>query len=70
MNANDVIPIVKCTRNKCVLNPDYDGQYTFSYDIQGIFNLTVIKITKKHNGKKLICSDGSDSDYEVIEVSG
>ncbi|XP_060573098.1 uncharacterized protein LOC132731017 isoform X2 [Ruditapes philippinarum] len=72
MNATDVIPIVKCThnsQNKCFLTPDYEGQYRFTYDIQGSFNLTVIKITKEDNGRKLICSDGSDSDYEVIKVT-
>jgi hypothetical protein len=70
MYANNVTPIVKCTRNKCALTPDYEGQYTFTYDRHGIFNLTVIDMTKEDNGKKFICSDGSDIDSEVIKVTG
>ncbi|XP_060573199.1 uncharacterized protein LOC132731101 isoform X2 [Ruditapes philippinarum] len=69
MKATDIKPIAKCTQNNCFLTSENNGQYTFTYDIQGIFNLTVIEITKKDNGRKLICSDGSDSDYEVIQVS-
>ncbi|XP_060577803.1 uncharacterized protein LOC132734934 [Ruditapes philippinarum] len=69
MKATDIIPIAKCTQNNCVLTPEYNGQYTFTYDIQGILNLTIIEITKEDNGRKLICSDGSDSDYEVIKVT-
>ncbi|XP_060565917.1 uncharacterized protein LOC132724948 isoform X1 [Ruditapes philippinarum] len=69
MNAIDVIPIVKCSQNNCFLTPDYEGQYRFTYDRQGIFNLTVIQITKEDNGRKLICSDGTDSDSEIIKVT-
>ncbi|XP_060584584.1 uncharacterized protein LOC132740660, partial [Ruditapes philippinarum] len=69
MNATDVIPIVKCTQNKCFLTPVYEGQYSFIYDRHGIFNLTVTEITKEDNGRKLICSDGSDSDSEIIKVT-
>ncbi|XP_060573102.1 uncharacterized protein LOC132731019 [Ruditapes philippinarum] len=69
MCATDVIPIAKCIQHKCFLTPAYKGQYAFTYDIQGIFNLTVIEITKEDNGRKLICSDGSDSDSEVIKVT-
>jgi hypothetical protein len=70
IHATDVIPIAKCIQHECFLTPAYEGQYAFTYDIQGIFNLTVIEITKEDNGRKLICSDGSDSDSEVIKVTG
>jgi hypothetical protein len=68
--ATDVIPIAKCIQHECFLTPAYKGHYTFTYDKQGIFNLTVIEITKEDNGRKLVCSDGSDSDSEVIKVAG
>lgn len=71
MNGNSIISIAECVESSCNLNPAFNGQYAFSYNIeQGIYNLTVIKVTKKDNGKRLVCSDGSHTDFLVLKVNG
>lgn len=70
-NENNITPIAQCTRNVCKLNPVYVGLYTISFDMtQHIFNLTLIKVTMKDNGRKLVCSDGSHTDSRIIRVRG
>ncbi|XP_060580868.1 uncharacterized protein LOC132737581 isoform X2 [Ruditapes philippinarum] len=69
MNANDITPIAQCVKQSCKLNPAYLGQYTFSSDAdRNIFNLTIIKVTKKDDGRKLVCSDGSNIDSIILRV--
>ncbi|XP_060580684.1 uncharacterized protein LOC132737407 isoform X2 [Ruditapes philippinarum] len=69
MNANDITPIAQCVQRSCDLNPVYLGQYTFSFDVdRNVFNLTIIKVTKKDNGRKLVCSDGSNIDSIILRV--
>jgi hypothetical protein len=73
MNSNDITAISRCilVLNICDINPAYDGQYSISSDIpQGIFNLTIINVTAKDNGRKLVCSDGSHTDSITIRVRG
>lgn len=71
MDGNSIISIAECVERSCNLNPAFNGQYTFSYNIEeGIYNLTVIKVTKKDNGKRLVCSDGSHTDFLVLKVNG
>ncbi|XP_060604687.1 uncharacterized protein LOC132757425 isoform X2 [Ruditapes philippinarum] len=69
MNQNDISAIAQCIRNKCDINPKYNGQYKISYDeTNHIFNLTIINITMKDNGRKLVCSDGTSTDSQLIRV--
>jgi hypothetical protein len=71
MNQNDISPIAQCVQNKCDINPKYIEQYTLSYDERNhIFNLTIIKLTMKDNGRKLVCSDGTNTDSMIIRVRG
>lgn len=69
-NANDILPIAICRNNFCTMNPSYDDrQYNISFDKNRcIFNLTVLKVTMKDNGRKLVCSDGSHTDSKIISV--
>lgn len=67
--ANKITPIAHCVQNVCDLNPDYVGQYSISSDMTlGVFNLTIQNMTKKDNGRKLICSDGSHFDSYIVRV--
>ncbi|XP_060603253.1 uncharacterized protein LOC132756251 [Ruditapes philippinarum] len=69
MNLNDISPIAQCVRNRCDINPKYIDQYNISYDeTNHIFNLTIIKLTLKDNGRKLVCSDGTSTDSQLIRV--
>ncbi|XP_060603252.1 uncharacterized protein LOC132756250, partial [Ruditapes philippinarum] len=69
MNQNDISAIAQCIRNKCDINPKYIDQYKISYDeTNHIFNLTIIKLTMKDNGRKLVCSDGTNTDSQLIRV--
>jgi hypothetical protein len=71
MNANDITAIAQCVKRSCDLNPVYLGQYTFSFDVdRNVFNLTIIKVTNKDNGRKLVCSDGSNIDSVILSVKG
>ncbi|XP_060555842.1 uncharacterized protein LOC132716561 [Ruditapes philippinarum] len=71
MNLNDISPIAQCVRRKCDINPKYIDQYNISYDeTNHIFNLTIIKVTMKDNGRKLVCSDGTNTDSQFITVKG
>ncbi|XP_060581947.1 uncharacterized protein LOC132738461 [Ruditapes philippinarum] len=68
-NRNDKIAIAQCLQNVCDINPELEGQYNISFDSkQCIFNLTIIKVTMKDNGRNLVCSDGSHSDSYNITV--
>jgi hypothetical protein len=70
-NTNDISPIARCIRNECDINPKYIDQYKISYDeTNHIFNLTIIKLTMKDNGRKLVCSDGTSTDSQLIRVKG
>ncbi|XP_060554110.1 uncharacterized protein LOC132715152, partial [Ruditapes philippinarum] len=67
--ANSILRIARCDKTTCTLNPAYIGLYSISFDMtQGIFNLTIIKVTAEENGTKLICSDGSHSDSYILRV--
>jgi hypothetical protein len=67
--SDEVIPIAQCIRKVCDLNPDYVKDFEFSVDMtEGIFNLTMIKV--RNIGKKLVCSDGSHSDSQIIDING
>ncbi|XP_060585154.1 uncharacterized protein LOC132741086 [Ruditapes philippinarum] len=67
MNKNNSRAIAMCVLNTCTLNPDYGGQYSISADMQrNIFNLTILKITRKDDGRRLVCSDGSHTDSVLL----
>ncbi|XP_060600934.1 uncharacterized protein LOC132754331 isoform X2 [Ruditapes philippinarum] len=69
MNLNDISPIAQCVRNECDINPKYIDQYKISYDeTNHNFNLTIIKLTMKDTGRKLVCSDGTNTDSMIIRV--
>ncbi|XP_060600930.1 uncharacterized protein LOC132754330 isoform X2 [Ruditapes philippinarum] len=69
MNENDITPIAQCVRNNCAINSGYIHEYTISYDkTEYIFNLTIIKLTMKDNGRKMVCSDGTSTDTKFIRV--
>lgn len=68
-NAYDISSIATCIQNECAVDPMYDGQYIISFDkTSRIFNLTLIMVTMKDNGRRLVCSDGSHTDYTIIAV--
>jgi hypothetical protein len=70
MNANNITSIAQCVQQSCNLNPVYLGQYTFSSDVdRNIFNLTIIKVSMKDNGRKLVCSDGSNIGSQILKVT-
>jgi hypothetical protein len=71
LTGKDQIKIARCVENTCDQNPNYFGQYNFTFDVErGVFNLTIVKVTKDDNGRILVCSDGSDVDTRVIKISG
>ncbi|XP_060595357.1 uncharacterized protein LOC132749563, partial [Ruditapes philippinarum] len=62
MDAIDNKPIARCLKQVCSLNPKYVEQYNISFDMeQGYFDLTVQKVTMELNGRKFVCSDGSNT---------
>ncbi|XP_060557245.1 uncharacterized protein LOC132717713 [Ruditapes philippinarum] len=68
-NGNDNIKIAECVQNVCSINPDFERQYNISFDsARCIFNLTIMKVAMKDNGRNLVCSDGSHSDSYNITV--
>jgi hypothetical protein len=70
-NPDDISPIAQCIQNDCNLNPSFVGLYDIAFDkTRCVFNLTIIKATKKDNGRKLVCSDGSHSDFQILRVRG
>jgi hypothetical protein len=70
-NPSEISPIAKCILDQCDINPKYINQYNISYDeTNHIFNLTIIKLTMKDNGRKLVCSDGTSTDSQLISVKG
>jgi hypothetical protein len=70
-NAKEFSSIAMCIHNDCDINDEYVGQYRISFDkTLCIFNLTVINVTMKDNGRKLVCSDGSRTDSKIIAVRG
>ena len=71
MYENDVIPILDCVGKSCRINPNNLGKYEFTYDVnQGVFNLTIIHLSRNDIGKTYTCSDGYESDSEVISLEG
>ncbi|XP_060555843.1 uncharacterized protein LOC132716562 [Ruditapes philippinarum] len=70
-NPHETVQIAKCLRNgtECDINPKYIDQYNISYDeTNHIFSLTIIKVTMKDDGRKLVCSDGTNTDSKIIRV--
>lgn len=69
LNSYDATLIAHCVQNVCELNPKYYGQYDISADLQlYVFNLTIKNVTKEDDSRKLMCSDGIQSDSKSIKV--
>ncbi|XP_060580961.1 uncharacterized protein LOC132737645 [Ruditapes philippinarum] len=70
MNEKNETGIAWCVQNKCTLTPVYVGQYSISSDmLRKIFNLTILKVTMKDDGRRLVCSDGSYTDSVILRVN-
>lgn len=69
LNSYDATLIAHCVQNVCELNPKYYGQYDISVDLpRCVFNLTVTNVTMEDDSRRLMCSDGSQSDSKIIKV--
>jgi hypothetical protein len=69
MNPHDITPIAQCVSHNCAINPEFINLYNISYDKkEGIFNLTIMKLTMKDNGRKFVCSDGTNIDSKMLRV--
>jgi hypothetical protein len=69
MNGNNRTRIAICSQNNCSLNPQYTDKYDISFDMRWcIFSLTIRMVTKKDDGRKIICTDGTNNDYYIINV--
>ena len=71
MYENDVIPIAQCIEKSCSINPNYVGKYEFKYNVdQGVFNLTIINMSRIAIGRKYLCSNGYEDAYKIISLGG
>ncbi|XP_060605153.1 uncharacterized protein LOC132757784 [Ruditapes philippinarum] len=68
-NANNIEKIAICERQECSLDTPYAEKYNISADLERcIFNLTILNVTEKDNGRKLVCSDGPHRDSYIVTV--